>query len=146
MVDHQRNFWMASGGLHGLSRKSIEHTEFMTGSDGLASNDVRVLFEDNNHDVWIGTIAGLQRLHQGVFTSYTDKDGLPRGGSQSDAVFEDASGAIWVGTVEGGVAELKNGKWRRFGPAEGISLGQVRGFSEGEGAPLVAITPRARPG
>ena len=140
MVDHQHNFWMASGGLHGLSRKSIEHTEFMTGSDGLASNDVRVLFEDNNHDVWIGTIAGLQRLHEGVFTSYTEQDGLPRGGGPSDAVFEDASGKIWVGTLEGGVAELKNGKWRRFGPAEGISFGQVRGFSEGEGAPLVAIS------
>jgi signal transduction histidine kinase/ligand-binding sensor domain-containing protein len=140
MVDHQHNLWMASGGLHGLSCKSIAHTEFMTVSEGLASNDVRVLFEDNNHDVWIGTIAGLQRLHQGIFTSYTDQDGLPRGRSQSDAVFEDASGAIWVGTVEGGVAELKNGKWRRFGPGEGISLGQVLGFAEGQGAPVVAIS------
>jgi signal transduction histidine kinase len=140
MVDHQHNLWMASGGLHGLSRRSISHTEFMTVGDGLASNDVRVLFEDNNHDVWIGTIAGLQRLHQGIFSSYTDQDGLPHGRSQSDAVFEDASGAIWVGTLEGGVAELKNGTWRKFGPAEGISLGQVLGFAEGHGAPVVAIS------
>ena len=140
MVDHEQNLWMASGGLRGLSRRTASHTEFMTVGDGLASNDVRVLFEDNNHDVWIGTIAGLQRLHQGVFTSYSDQHGLPRGPIQSDAVFEDASGAIWVGTLEGGVAELNNGKWRSFGPSQGIPFGQVRGFAEGEGAPVVAIS------
>src|ERR1700688_1969587 len=42
MVDHQNNLWMASGGLHGLSRKSNSQTELMTVGDGLASNDVRV--------------------------------------------------------------------------------------------------------
>src|ERR1700722_4480742 len=86
MVDHRGALWMASGGLHGLSRRYDDQTEVMTAADGLASDDVRVLLEDRNHDVWIGTIAGLQRFHHGIFTSYRVSNG-PGGRSQTDAIF-----------------------------------------------------------
>jgi len=140
MVDRKGQLWMASGGLHGISRKSGSKTEVLTAADGLANDDARVLFEDSNHDVWIGTIAGLQRLHHGIFTSYTEGDGLPRSHNQSDAVFQDKQGAIWVGTLEGGVAELVDGKWKRFGPAQGVPSGQVRGFANGKDGPVIAIS------
>jgi len=53
MVDHGGSLWMASGGLHGLSRKLGARTEVLTVADDLASNDVRTIFEDNNRDVWV---------------------------------------------------------------------------------------------
>src|SRR5579859_823087 len=140
LVDHQRRLWMASGGLHGVSRKSEARTEILTTAGGLASDDVRSVFEDRNRDIWLGTIAGLQRLHQGIFTTYSAVLGLSHGRSQLDSVFQQKDGRIWVGSLEGGVAEWTNGQWHRYGRAEGLPPGQVRGFAEDGEKPAIAIS------
>jgi len=159
LVDHSHNLWMASGGLHGLSRetqvraagrggKDRDKTriEILTAKDGIASNDVRVLFEDRSHDVWVGTISGLQRLHRGVFTSYS---GFAAGSkSQVESIFENRDGAIWAGTLESGAVRLPDDPskpWRHFSREAGLRLGQIRGFAEDElmtsagSMPVVAI-------
>jgi signal transduction histidine kinase/ligand-binding sensor domain-containing protein len=139
MVDHHGALWMASGGLHGLSRKSEKRIEVLTTADGLASDDVRVILDGSNEDVWVGTIAGLQRFHHGIFSSYRVSDDSTRGRSQTDAVFEQKNGAVWAGTLEGGVAEFKNGRRTLFGRAQGLPTGQVRGFAEHGATPAIAI-------
>lgn len=139
MVDRHRRLWMASGGLHGLSRKSGDTIENLTVDDGLASNDVRGLLEDRNGDIWIGTISGLQRLHHGIFTTYAPQAAIAEHYGQPDAIFEQKNGAIWVGTVEDGVLRFQDGRWQRFGAAEGLSPGQVRGFFEDGDMPAIAI-------
>jgi len=139
MVDHRGALWMASGGLHGLSRKFGSRTEVLTTADGLASDDVRVILEDRNHDVWVGTIAGLQRFHRGIFTSYRVSQ-LTAGRSQTDAVFEQKNGALWAGTLESGVAEFKDGHRTLYGRAQGLPTGQVRGFAEHGATPAIAIS------
>jgi len=88
-VDGQRR-------LEGISCKSETGVQMLTSADGLASNDARILFEDRSGDIWIGTISGLQRLHRGIFTSFTERDGLIRGARQYDSIFEDKRGAIWL--------------------------------------------------
>ena len=143
LVDHQHRLWMASGGLHGLSRNANGVRETLTAAEGLAANDVRTIFEDRGGDVWIGTISGLQRLHSGLFTTYTSQDGLMGGerkGDQIEAVFAAKTGDVWAGSLEGGVAEFAAGKWKRLGAKQGLSAGQVRGFAEDDGAPVVAIS------
>jgi signal transduction histidine kinase/ligand-binding sensor domain-containing protein len=140
MVDHQRRLWMASGGLHGLSRKSGDKVETLTAEEGLASDDVRLIFEDRNHDIWLGTISGLQRLHRGVFVTDTTLDGLLNSHNQLDAVFEQRDGTIWAGSTEGGVAALRSGNWRGYGRSRGLSPGQVRGFAEDGDKPSVAVS------
>ncbi|MGA7314070.1 MAG: two-component regulator propeller domain-containing protein [Silvibacterium sp.] len=140
LTDHRGNLWMASGGLHGISRKVGSKADLLTAKDGLASNDARILFEDNTHDIWIGTIAGLQRLHDGVFTTYTEDDGLPRGENQYDAVFEGKQNDIWVGSLEDGVARGRNGGFQRFSVKEGLKRGQVRGFVDMDGGIAVALS------
>jgi len=140
MVDHRGALWMASGGLNGLSRRYGNQTELMTAAGGLASDDVRVLLEDSNHDVWIGTIAGLQRFHHGIFTSYRVSDDSAGGRSQTDAIFEQRDGGIWAGTLEGGVAEFKDGRRTLYGRGQGLPAGQIRGFAEHGAAPAIAIS------
>jgi signal transduction histidine kinase/ligand-binding sensor domain-containing protein len=140
LVDHQKRLWMASGGLHGLSRKSEGDTELLSTADGLASDDVRLIFEDRNHDIWLGTISGLQRLHHGVFVTYRAADGLSRDHNQVDSVFQQRDGSIWAGTLEGGIAELRQGRWKRFGASAGLSPGQVRGLIQDATSPAVAIS------
>jgi signal transduction histidine kinase/ligand-binding sensor domain-containing protein len=140
MVDHQRRLWMASGGLHGVSRKSGNTKETLTAADGLASDDVRVIFEDRNHDIWLGSISGLQRLHQGIFTTYTASDGLGVERSQVDTVFQQKNGTIWAGTLSSGIAKMESGRWRLYGRQEGLPPGQVRGFAEDGAMPAIAIS------
>jgi signal transduction histidine kinase/ligand-binding sensor domain-containing protein len=143
LVDHRQRLWMASGGLHGISRNTDGRREVLTAADGLAANDVRTLFEDRDGDVWIGTISGLQRLHAGVFASYSPQDGQQNGASgsdQIDAVFAQKNGALWAGSLEGGVAELASGRWRRTGVKQGLTAGQVRGFAEDRDAPDIAVS------
>ncbi|WP_158942246.1 two-component regulator propeller domain-containing protein [Granulicella sp. S190] len=139
MVDHRGALWMASGGLHGLSRKVGPRTEVLTTADGLASDDVRVILEGSDQDVWVGTIGGLQRFHHGIFTSYRVSHDLTGGRSQTDAVFEQKNGAVWAGTLEGGVAEFKEGHRTLYGRAQGLPTGQVRGFAEHGATPAIAI-------
>jgi signal transduction histidine kinase/ligand-binding sensor domain-containing protein len=138
-VDSHHRLWMASGGLHGLTRKSGDAIETLTEADGLASNDVRMILEDRNGDFWLGTIAGLQRLHQGVFTSYSATGKLPAQHSETVSIFEQKDGSIWTGTLEGGVIRWRDGQWQRFDKAQGLSPGQVRGFFENGAAPAIAI-------
>ncbi len=139
LVDRRGRLWMASGGLQGITRYSNGRLESLNLQQGLASNDARVLFEDRDGDMWIGTISGLQRLHQGLFTSYTEADGLPGGRAQYDAIFSDREGAIWAGTLQSGIVRFDGQRWQRLGVGAGLKPGQVRGFAEGEGAPLVAV-------
>ena len=132
MVDHQRRLWMASGGLHGVSRKSGDTKETLTAADGLASDDVRVIFEDRSHDIWLKqhlgltTIASrcLHHLHRerwagrrtqsgGHCLSAEERDDLGRNVKQ------------WH-RKDGG-----NGRWRQYGVGDGLPAGQVRGFCRG---------------
>ncbi len=140
LVDHNHALWMASGGLHGISRQGTAGADHLLAKDGLANNDARVLFEDKSNDIWIGTIAGLQRLHDGAFTTYTEADGLPLQKGQCDAVFEDQQHSIWVGTLEGGVARWKDGRFEQFGIEQGLRPGQVRGFAAGTDHPVIALS------
>ncbi|QNI31728.1 histidine kinase [Alloacidobacterium dinghuense] len=139
MVDSHHRLWMASGGLHGLTRKSGDEVETLTQANGLASNDVRTILEDHNGDFWLGTIAGLQRLHQGIFTSYSVTNRVAGQHTQTVSIFEQRDGSIWTGTLEGGVVRWWEGHSHRFDKAQGLSPGQVRGFFEHGAAPAIAI-------
>ena len=140
LTDHTGALWMASGGLHGISRNEQGRIDSFTTEQGLLSNDARVLFEDRSGDIWIGTIAGLQRLHNGRFTTYTVADGLPDGKNQYDAVFEDKEHSIWVGSLEDGVGRVRDGRFERFSVGQGLKRGQVRGFADSDQGIVVAIS------
>ena len=139
LIDRHNSLWMASGGLQGISRLASGTVEKLNKMAGLTSNDARELFEDRDGDIWIGTIAGLQRLHEGVFTSYTARDGLAPGNNQYDAIFEDAKGSVWAGTLEEGIAQWQGGQWHAYGEREGVRRGQVRGFAEAGDKPVFAM-------
>jgi len=139
LVDHRHQLWMASGGLHGISRRAGDVRETMTMADGLASNDVRILFEDRSHDIWLGTISGLQRLHKGEFTTYTALDGLPDTNTQFESIFQQKNGVIWVGSLDGRLARFDRGRWRQLPRAASPPAGQVRGFIEDGDVPSIAV-------
>jgi hypothetical protein len=54
--------WIGTGGS-GLLRSGGGKLEHWTQSAGLADDSVSSLFEDREHNLWVGTHNGLQRLH-----------------------------------------------------------------------------------
>lgn len=69
-------------------------------------SEVRVVFEDRESNIWLGTHSGLLRCRKRIFHTYTTHDGLP---SQSiRAVSEDNQGNIWAAADK--AAYLPKGK------------------------------------
>jgi ligand-binding sensor domain-containing protein len=77
------------------------------------------------------TRAGLNRLKDGKFTGYTEKDGLPH--PTIEALGIDEQDALWIGTRRG-VSRFKDGRFTSYGINDGMLANYVSGFaSDGKG-------------
>lgn len=99
--------WFATQG-GGLSRFDGKSFRTYTKEDGLISNDILSIYEDDQHTMWVGTIEGLSRFNGKKFTNYNEKDSLGAFSIYGISKFSD--GNIWVSTFGGGVKILRDGK------------------------------------
>lgn len=74
--------------------------------DGLPSNMVYCVQQDEQGFLWFGTDAGLSKYDGYEFTNYTLKDGLPD--IEILHFFKDSQSRIWFYTLNGKVGFLKN--------------------------------------
>jgi ligand-binding sensor domain-containing protein/signal transduction histidine kinase len=111
---HDGSIWVGAdfdGGLtHLKDGKVTRYT--VKNNDGLPDAGLRVLCEDRNKNLWIGTSRGLSCLRNGKFS--TERQEGVR------AIFEDHAGALWFGT-ENGLDCRQNGKWTHFDKKDGLS-------------------------
>jgi PAS domain S-box-containing protein len=90
--------WLTSPN-EGLFRiKGGALTQFTT-ADGLPTNLLNSVTEDDAGNLWIGTESGLVRYREGKFRTYSTKQGLPR--KQVFAVIVDDFGALWMSSNHG---------------------------------------------
>ncbi len=68
-------------------------------SDGLAQISGKVLLQDQQGYIWIGTEAGLNRFNGQAFDVFSIRDGLTN--DHIYALAESADGRIWIGTHDG---------------------------------------------
>jgi len=68
--------------------------------------------------LWIGTDAGLTKYKDGVFTAFTEKDGLAP--NIVRAIYEDGEGTLWIGTYDSGLYRLRNGRFTHYTTSEGL--------------------------
>ena len=103
VIDKYENKWIYSsdGIIYIKENDTLEITE----QSGLVSNDIDIIFEDSEENIWIGTNGkGLLRFTNEVFTYYNEKSGFP-----SDLVIAieiDKRNNAWFSSIDQGVWQI----------------------------------------
>lgn len=70
-----------------------------------ASNFITAIYEDSNHQLWIGTGSDVKKMdtHSMSYTAYAFDPAMPTSllGGRVTTIYEDRKGTIWVGTYAG---------------------------------------------
>jgi signal transduction histidine kinase/sugar lactone lactonase YvrE len=104
-LDHAGRLWIASSrdGVSRIDDPTAEHPRFINykTDNGLASDSVWCITEDEGHRIYVGTSRGLDRLdpESGHIRHYTQADGLAE--NEVQVAFRDAHGSLWFGTTQG---------------------------------------------
>lgn len=123
-IHEDRNGTLWAGTAEGLLSWDGHEWRTFTTKQGLSADMVRALADDSAGDLWIGTEGGgLNRLHDGVFTTVHKSDGLPS--DSISALLADEAGTVWVGTEGGGLARWRAGKWAVLSTREGLASDSV---------------------
>jgi diguanylate cyclase (GGDEF)-like protein len=94
----------SQNGLFKLNNERLKHIELQ----GLPTQQIRAILEDQQGHLWVGTTGGLVKYsNDGTRHFFTTQNGLPD--NYIMALTEDEKGQIWVGTGVG-VAVIKEGK------------------------------------
>lgn len=100
VIDHQNNKWLNSS--DGVMRIRKNDTLFLTEESGLPTNDINLVFEDSEHNIWMGTNGkGIIRFTGETFTHYNERSGFP-----SDlivAIEIDGRKNKWFSSIDAGV-------------------------------------------
>jgi len=108
----------------------VRFTVFNTANTpALKNSNVLALLTARDGSLWIGTYGGgLTRLKDGMFTTYTVRDGLAH-----DVVYalcEDGKGNLWIGTQGGGLSRWRDGRFTTLSTKDGLSNDFVRAIRE----------------
>ena len=103
--DRDANVWI--GSAEGLLRINSRGVAKLEESGHGPRSTVTTVFEDRDHNVWFGTNQGIERLRDGVFRTYSPRQGLPPGGY--GPVYADAD-RTWFAPLGGGLFYLRDGQ------------------------------------
>ena len=97
--------WVGTEGLGLLRIRGEQITHQFRQHDGLLSDYITQISEDQNKRLWVGTNRGLNRLDptSGEIRTYTEKDGFTGIETKQNGVFKDSDDNIWFGTVKGAI-------------------------------------------
>ncbi len=109
--------WIGADFENGLMRITDEEIyTFHKGRGELIDHAIRVLHEDPEGSLWLGTRTALVKFSDGIKARYTTAEGLS--GNLVQAIHQDQEGTLWIGT-DGGLSALRHGQFQTF--REGLS-------------------------
>jgi signal transduction histidine kinase len=123
--DHEGNLWVGTN--HGLFRITPDGT---VSPDRDSEGEVTTIYQDREGDIWFGELGGVERLRNGIFTTYSTAQGLPS--ENNGPVFVDTEGRTWFAPLSGGFYWLKDGHVGRITTA-GLDSDVVYSISGGGG-------------
>ncbi|MGN8057464.1 two-component regulator propeller domain-containing protein [Pedobacter sp. 22163] len=99
--------WMGTAdGLKVLDPKTNKERTFYT-SDGLSNNFIHAILEDRDHNIWITTSYGINKVQVDPiskkihFTNFNSEDGTLEGEYADGAAFESRNGTLYFGGING---------------------------------------------
>lgn len=112
LQDSNHNMWFATGG-GGLMKLNADLKSFrkFTTENGLPSNVIFCMLEDQSKRLWLSTLRGLVCLDLKTerFKTYTQSNGLITDQFNYNSAYKDVNGKMYFGSVKGMIA---------FDPAE----------------------------
>lgn len=106
LLDNDGNLWIGSN-ESGVSRFYNGKFDYINVDNGLTNDSVRKVYEDIDGLIWLGTRDGLNRLKDGIFTSFSKKEGL-KGNLIRTVFYDKYSGITYVGTANDGLYKFQN--------------------------------------
>lgn len=112
LEDTKGNIWVATSGEGVYCYNGKTFTNF-TANDGLIANDVYVMIEDKDGNLWFGTTNGVSRYNGTSFTNYPfsvirgnspiigTETNVPNAYTEVWSMLQDKNGNIWLGTTNG---------------------------------------------
>jgi ligand-binding sensor domain-containing protein/signal transduction histidine kinase len=117
LTDHYGNVWV--GSEHGLFKfdggRVVAH---YTTKDGLPNNDVMVIHEDRQGQLWIGTFGILAQFKDGQFISYAMAEGVAS--NRIWSIYEDRDGTFWIGSYDDGLSRFRDGRFFNYKMEHGL--------------------------
>lgn len=116
--DSQNRYWLAT--KKGVICYQNGKSDWLTVDDGLIDNNIRVIFEDSQGNIWIGTFFGITRIskNSGELVNFTTDNGLSHVYIMS--IMEDSEHNIWVGTKTG-LHLFEDGKFKVYNAKDGLA-------------------------
>ncbi|HEX5792317.1 MAG TPA: ATP-binding protein, partial [Rheinheimera sp.] len=102
LIDDEDNIWAGTWG-RGLSRRDAQTNKLQryTQAQGLAGDQIQVLFVDAQHRVWVGTTSGLSRINTDNSIDTIGSKGQRLADQRIWSLSQTQDGTIWIGTSAG---------------------------------------------
>ncbi|MGA2739080.1 MAG: two-component regulator propeller domain-containing protein [Bryobacteraceae bacterium] len=110
--------------LEGYARR-VWHAE-----DGLPEETVQAFAQTPDHFLWIGTTGGLVRFDGAQFVVFNRENTRAFRENSTFCLAVARDGSLWIGTEGGGLLRYKNGVFRSWSAADGLTNGYVRAVYE----------------
>ncbi len=98
--------------------------------DGLPSDVVQAFAETPDNTLWIGTTNGLVRFDGNRFRYYAHENTPALGADSAFCLTVTRNGTLWIGIEGGGLVRYRDGHFREFTAADGLSDNVVRAIFE----------------
>jgi len=110
--------------------------------DGLPENRIRAIAQTPDGYLWIGTAGGLARFDGVRFVVFARFNTPAMTGDDVSALAVARDGSLWAATDGGGLLHYQDGRFRSFGPKEGLANEFVRAVLEDRKGDVWAATNR----
>jgi ligand-binding sensor domain-containing protein/signal transduction histidine kinase len=137
------NVWVGTpgAGLYCIAKQKKMH---LTTADGLSDNNILSLATDSEGSIWVGTAARLNRITNGVITSFGTAEGLPD--EPVTAILPGQNEGVWLGFHDGAVFRENHGKFRRVSVPSAVRAKPIRALCEDSSGRLWVGTENGRLG
>lgn len=129
LIDENGTIWTAGSEIGVVAYAAHSAPRAYTTATGLDDNNVLALAEDTAGSIWVGTIAGLDRIRGGVANRVCASPNV-------NAIDPSADGSVWAGSDSGLVYVPPSfgtppaGPVRLFGQQEGLPTSLIEGIAQ----------------